>query len=318
MMPGLDGYEVCQRLKANEKTRDIPVIFITAKSEIEDEAKGLECGAVDYISKPVKPLIVLARVKTQLELKAAREDLKKQNQILKENVRLREDVDRITRHDLKTPLSGIIGFPDAIRLAGDLNIEQKEMLDMIEESGYKMLDMINLSLDLYKMETNKYKFEPVPVNLVAVINKICKELREEIEARELSLGIVVQGKPAKERGVFMIWGDELLCYSMLANLIKNAVESSPAKEEVEVALISEESSIIHIHNAGSVPVEIRDIFFEKYTTSGKPGGTGLGTYSAKLIVETHGGNITLHTSEEIGTIITIKLPKMTIPEEIMA
>jgi DNA-binding response OmpR family regulator len=293
MMPGLDGYEVCQRLKADERTKDIPVIFITAKDKIEDEAKGLDMGAVDYITKPVKPPILLARVKTHLELKKAREDLQKQNEILKENVRLREDVDRITRHDLKTPLSG----------------EQTEMLDMIEESGYKMLAMINLSLDLYKMETGKYKFDPVPVNLLAVVNKIFKEIRDDVEARELSVKVLVRGEPAKEQDVFLIQGDELLCYSMLSNIIKNAVEASPTGEEVEVAMIAEESAVIGIHNVGSVPIDIRGTFFDKYTTSGKSGGTGLGTYSAKLIAQTLGGNIKLETSDEAGTTITIKLPK---------
>ena len=79
MMPGMDGYEVCRRLKADENTRDIPVMFVTAKGEVEDEAKGLELGAVDYITKPITPSIVQARVKNHLELKRAREELKKQN-----------------------------------------------------------------------------------------------------------------------------------------------------------------------------------------------------------------------------------------------
>jgi two-component system sensor histidine kinase/response regulator len=74
-------------------------------------------------------------------------------------------------------------------------------------------------------------------------------------------------------------------------------------------MISGESAIIRIHNTGSVPVDIRETFFEKYSTSGKPGGTGLGTYSARLIAETLGGDIKLETSDETGTSITIELPK---------
>jgi len=86
MMPDMDGYEVCARLKANTKTRDIPIIFITAMSEAEDETKGLELGAVDYITKPISPPVVLARVKSHLELKQAREILKNQNVILEQRV----------------------------------------------------------------------------------------------------------------------------------------------------------------------------------------------------------------------------------------
>jgi len=86
MMPDMDGYEVCQKLKADEATRDIPIIFLTAKAEVEDETRGLELGAVDYITKPISPPILIERVKTHLELKSARDFLKRQNEILEEKV----------------------------------------------------------------------------------------------------------------------------------------------------------------------------------------------------------------------------------------
>jgi len=82
MMPGMDGYQVCRRLKSDPKTQDIPIIFVTSMSEVEDETRGLEVGAVDYITKPISPMIVKARVKNHLELKKAREYLKNQNKIL--------------------------------------------------------------------------------------------------------------------------------------------------------------------------------------------------------------------------------------------
>jgi len=89
MMPEMDGYEVCARLKADAKTRDIPVIFVTAKSETQDETKGLELGAVDYITKPISPPVVQARIKNHLELKKASEFLKNQNVILEHRVQER-------------------------------------------------------------------------------------------------------------------------------------------------------------------------------------------------------------------------------------
>ena len=89
MMPEMDGYEVCAGLKADAKTRDIPIIFITAKSETQDETKGLALGAVDYITKPISPPVVQARVKNHLELKQAREILKNQNVILEQRVQER-------------------------------------------------------------------------------------------------------------------------------------------------------------------------------------------------------------------------------------
>ena len=89
MMPVMDGYETCRHLKANAETKDIPVIFLTAKSEVEDEIKGFELGAVDYITKPISPPIVLARVETQLQLKKVRDYLKDKNDFLEEEVQKR-------------------------------------------------------------------------------------------------------------------------------------------------------------------------------------------------------------------------------------
>ncbi len=90
MMPGIDGYEVCRRLKSHALTREIPIIFVTSKTEVEDEFTGFALGAADYIAKPINPTIVLARVATHLELKAAREELKRQNDILRENAGLKQ------------------------------------------------------------------------------------------------------------------------------------------------------------------------------------------------------------------------------------
>ena len=96
MMPGMDGYEVCRQLKADPKMRDIPVIFLTAKSDAEDEKKGLELGAIDYITKPISPAIVLARVKTHLSLKSSADFLRDKNEYLEAEVSKRtREVDAI-------------------------------------------------------------------------------------------------------------------------------------------------------------------------------------------------------------------------------
>jgi len=108
--------------------------------------------------------------------------------------------------------------------------------------------------------------------------------------------------------IFIVNWEELLCYSMLSNLIKNAIEASPQGAGVFIHLESADWGYIRIHNSGTVPKSIRDTFFEKYATAGKSGGKGLGTYSAKLIAETQGGSISMDTSETEGTTITVKLP----------
>ena len=121
MMPGMDGYQVCEQLKADEASKDIPVVFLTSLSEEMNEEKGLAMGAVDYIVKPFSPEIMKARVRNQLLLKLQHDELVMQNEILKENTQLKEDIEAITRHDLKSPLNGIIGYPSIILGKADLD-----------------------------------------------------------------------------------------------------------------------------------------------------------------------------------------------------
>ena len=312
MMPGMDGYEVCRRLKADEQTSDIPVIFVTAMGEPEDEAKGLELGAIDYLTKPISPPIVKVRVRNHLALKFARQQLEAQNRELIEAAQLREDVERISRHDLKNPLNAIIVYPQILRESGDnLRENQLKYIRKIETSGLRMLTMINRSLDLFKMERGIYPLQPVQVDLVAVIKKNFADLHRPNRAEKPRLRLILNTEPVADGATCYIRGEELLCYSMLANLIKNALEASPDEEHVTVALETDnEATLIHIHNNGVVPEQIRDRFFEKYITAGKSGGTGLGTYSARLIAETLDGSIGMTSSEQAGTTVTIRFPKV--------
>jgi CheY-like chemotaxis protein len=307
MMPGMDGYEVCRRLKDDEETRSIPIIFITAMNEEEDERRGLELGAVDFIGKPFSMPIVKARVRTHLSLKLAFEKLESQNKALLEAARLREDVERMSRHDLKNPLQIILSAPSLIMMMGETNDQQVDLLKRIKGSGYKMLDMINRSLDLFKMEIGAYELNPQPVDLVEIINKICVEHQAEMNAKDIKINMTVNGSGPGDTAEFIVMGEDLLCYSMLSNLIKNAIEASPTSENISVRMQKDERKRIQIHNRGAVPEAICDRFFEKYVTSGKEKGTGLGTYSAKLIAEVQGGTILLDSGETKGTTITISL-----------
>ncbi len=317
MMPEMDGYAVCDALKADDRTRHVPVIFISALNETIDQVKAFSSGGVDFITKPFQPEELFARVKTHLELKRAREaieeqkrQLQAQNLELVEAARLREDVERITRHDLKTPLSAIIGYPQRLLLNENLTSVGREHLKAIEAAGYQMLRMINSSLDLFKMERGTYQFQPVPVNIVEILTRIATELHLLIQQQGVTLDVFFNGHPACDEDICSIPGEELLCYSMLANLIKNAIEASPEGDRVTVCLDhDDEAEVIRIHNTGIVAEEICDRFFEKYVTSRKnSGGTGLGTYSAKLMAETQHGVISMTSSAQGGTTITLCFP----------
>jgi len=308
IMPGMSGFEACRKLKADGATKGIPVLFVTSRDDPSDESEGFAAGAVDYIHKPVNPHIVRARVKTHLELKASREDLERQNEILRENVRLREEVEAINRHDLKNPLMVVLWAPGMLLETKKFGGNEEKLLRMVLDAGRKMLDMINRTIDLYKMEKGTYSLQPQPVDALRVVRQIADANRDAAEAKNLTVEVRVGGKAAEDGDAFHVMAEEMLLYSMLANLVKNAVEASPPGGPVAVSLDRGGACTLSIHNRGCIPEGIRGRFMQKFATSGKERGTGLGAYSAKLIATTLGGSIDFSTSETDGTTITVRLP----------
>lgn len=308
VMPGMDGYEVCRRLKFMDATRDIPVIFVTAMDQAEDEARGLELGAVDYIAKPIKPPILQARIRTHLALADAIRQLTSHNKALTEAARLREDVEQIMRHDLKSPLNVVIGVPQLLLMQCDFTKQQREYVKLLEEAGYRMLNMINSSLDIFKMESGTYKFNPWPVDLLSVMSGVLSELGTEMSVRDIHISMMVDGCMAEESHRVEVMAESLLCHSLFSNLCKNAVEASPDHDTITISFRSGPMVEITIENGGEVPLAIRDNIFDKFVTAGKHNGTGLGTYSAMLSARTQGGDITLDTSIPGRTRVRVTLP----------
>lgn len=223
--------------------------------------------------------------------------------------RLREDVERMTRHDLKSPLTAVLTLPQLLRRDGNLTERQADMLSLMQHAGYRMLNMINQSLDLYRMERGVYELTPQKVDLLPILDNIAGELHGVIEASDLTLSVLVRGAPRGPHDVFAVRGEEMLLYTMLSNLVKNALEASPSGERVTVSLTEGKALGVAVQNAGAVPPQVRENFFEKYVTAGKKDGTGLGTYGARLIAETHGAKIAMATSEAAGTTVTVTFPK---------
>lgn len=235
----------------------------------------------------------------QIAAQAAQLEL--QNEMLKENVRLREEVERIGRHDIKTPLNSIIAVPRLLREERSLSADQDELLGVVERAGYRILSMVNLSLDLYKMENGSYIFRPDAVDLRDLVDKVWADLRSHAASKDVSLQVEETDAPAHA------WAEELLCYSLLANLLKNAVEAAPAHSSVTVQFRHEWDTVVaRIRNEGEVPESIRANFFQKYATAGKASGTGLGTYSARLMARVQDGDLVMESGAG-GTTLTVRL-----------
>ncbi|WP_051261328.1 sensor histidine kinase [Desulfovibrio inopinatus] len=220
----------------------------------------------------------------------------------------KEGVESITRHDLKVPLSGMLGVLNYLLDNGMLNYQQQQMLSMAKKSGYTMLSIINRSLDIVKMEMGRYTYVPNSVDLAIVLRRVMEHLESTAKACGVSVDVSIDGKKMGESTTGpLIVAEEMLVYSALINLLCNAIEASPMEEAVNVDIVTDDMCSIIISNQGVVPEEIRDSFFEKFVSWGKRNGTGLGTYTARLVINTMHGEIMMRTEGD-RTFITVELP----------
>ncbi|MDD4951713.1 MAG: PAS domain S-box protein [Desulfovibrionaceae bacterium] len=227
----------------------------------------------------------------------------------KEMEALREDMERITRHDLKGPAMSTVMACRLLRKKGPLNNDQSRLVEELEALGFRMLNMINESLSLFKMEAGAYVFEPQRLDLIPVLSKAVQDLSSALRVKDLTILKTLNGRPLSDKDRFQVLGEEALCYSMFSNLLKNAIEASPEGEYVGIQFANTGRKEVRIANKGLVPEDVRDRFFDKYSTSGKRYGTGLGTFAARLISETHGGGVRLITDQARGeTAVAVFFP----------
>ncbi len=215
---------------------------------------------------------------------------------------MREDVERIIRHDLKSPVIALLA---GLKMLSWRNLPQEdhELIDELQDTAQRMLSMLDLSGVLYKIEQGIYDYETKPVDVVGLLNDVA----ESLLATHASKRVAIQVQPDSIPECRIVV-EPMLVRTALENLLKNALEATPDFDEVTVRVSADNVCTISIHNGQPVPAAVRDRFFEKYATSGKTTGTGLGTYSAKMCTEAMGGCIGMTTSEKEGTTVTVQFP----------
>ncbi|MBF0480636.1 MAG: PAS domain S-box protein [Desulfovibrionaceae bacterium] len=221
---------------------------------------------------------------------------------------LRDQIERIIRHDLRTPACNAIGIARMLRDEMNLTGEQRDLLGLIEHAGQNMLDTLDSSLDLYKIETGQYRSEPEVFDSVSMLRGIIGALTKKAQFAENRLELFVNRHSHNPDSPCLCLGEPKLLRTALQNLLVNALEASPPDAEVVVELSLDTDCRIEIINQGAVPQDIRASFFDKYVTKGKKTGHGLGTYSAKLMVNAQGGIIELDTSKKGRTSVTVRVP----------
>ncbi len=295
MMPIMDGYEVCRQLKADPKTRDIPVIFISARDEMEDKVEGFAVGGVDYITKPFQVREIQARVQTHLTLRALRRSLQATNEALAaqlEELRARnEELDALARsmaQELKAPLTVIIGFADMLdKLYGVLPEEQvRESLHTIASSGRKMERIIDELLLLAGLRGVE-KVDIGPLDMAGIVSAVLGRLADVIEERQVQ---VVLPESWPQAMGYRPWIEEVWY-----NYIKSAIESGGQATSIELGSMPEGDESIRFW------VRVRGPVTPVTGPSGHPDAErGLGLIIVRRIVEKLGLKTGAESSEERG------------------
>lgn len=294
MMPEMNGYEVCEKLKSNDNTKGIPVIFLTAKNETEDIVKGFQLGGVDYVTKPFNKEELLVRIKTHLELKYSKDIILRQNEDLIELNKEKNEFLGIAAHDLKNPLSGIKGLAELIAL-GDM--EADEIIDFathIKQSAEFMFGLITDLLDINSIEEGRLnlEFEDFPVN--SLLDSALKEFKVRADAKNIELmsnittqGIYIHADPSKSRQV-------------IENIISNAIKFSPFNKSIWInSSLNPDGTTLLVEvkdeGPGISEEDMKKLFGKFARLSARPTAdehsTGLGLSIVKKLVEAMGGNI---------------------------
>jgi signal transduction histidine kinase len=337
MMPGMDGYEVCRRLKQDPATRGIPVIFVTAKDDVVDEELGLRLGAVDYLTKPVKVSILLQRVGNLLEREQLRKEVETQRDLLEARVAERtlalsiakEAAEAANRaksvflanmsHELRTPMNGILGMTELLRRRVT-DPKALDQLGKVTHSAQRLLGIINDILDISKIEAERMTLEKVDFKFGLVLENLMSLLGLKLAEKGLQAFIDV----APEIAAMMCQGDPLRLGQILLNLAGNAVKfTERGSINLRVRLLEESAAAVLLRievqdsGIGITPEDQKRLFtaFEQADGSmtRKYGGTGLGLAISKRLVQMMGGEIGVESLSGQGSTFwfTVRLGKAT-------
>jgi len=332
-MPEMDGYQVCEHLKADEQTRDIPVIFISSLNGTLDKVKAFSVGAVDYITKPFQAEEVVARVDTHLalrnlhknlqaevlrrrqaeeELQELNQQLQATNQQLQEANTSKDKLFSIIAHDLRNPFTALLGLTEA--LVEDCEHYEKErlkvMLGRLHTSSEKVYALLTNLLEWSRLERGLIEPDPKEISLKQIAEHNIRLFATSTEQKQIALrNLVPEGTTA--------YADFNMMNTVFRNLLSNALKFTDTGGTIEVSGRQEKNVVeIVISDTGiGMNKECLEKLFRIDTKCTRPGttgeiGTGLGLILCKELVEKNGGTIRVESEEGEGTTFTFTLPTM--------
>lgn len=316
-MPEMSGYEVCERLKAEPRSRDIPVIFLTAMTELDSRVNAFKVGGIDYITKPFHLDEVYARVRAHLNLRNLQAQLEERNRHLQESYtrlreleKLRDDLIHMVVHDMRSPLSRSLVLLElaAAELPPNVSEETRTMLGEAHAATRELVEMAQQLLDINRME-----HRALQLNLEAhTAREIANKAVADSQSMAHQFGVVLENRARDVR----MRCDEMLVRRILLNLLSNGIKHAPRDTSVVVSaeLDAQGGTLISVSDRGpGIPAEYRQRIFEKFEQLGarrskQYHSVGLGLAFCKLATEAHGGAIGVECLEGQGSRFWFTLP----------
>ncbi len=320
VMPGMNGLELCRRLKSDERLRSIPVIMVTALDSQDDQIAGLDAGADDYISRHCDRRVLAARLRTALRLKSSLDLLRDMNQRLDESRRVAEAANTAKSeflanfsHELRTPMTSILGFAEMLR-ENSRSDEELASIDTIKRNGELLLNIVNELLDLSKIEAGRFTIELGPCSPRAIINDVMALMKLRAEAKGIALGAAFEG-PLPD----LIHTDALRLRQILVNLVANAIKfTEQGGVLVSLRRLDSEKTLtalqFEVADTGiGIAADRVDVIFRPYaqadaSVSRRFGGTGLGLTISRRLAQLLGGEITVTSSPGVGSTFCLTIP----------
>ncbi len=311
MMPEMSGYEVCTRLKQNDALREIPVIFVTAKTEEEDIIQAYEVGGVDYVMKPFRAKELLARVKTHLSIKEGREKIERLNVYLNELNENKDKLFSIISHDLRGNAGQVDTLADIIMKSPgykEISVELKEPFVMLKQSSKNNRDMLDELLLWTRNQFNKLEFKPVPILVENIIDQVITQLQPLADTKQISLRQQLDDN-------LTLTADEDMLIVIFRNLISNAIKFSNAGDEITIRGSQQNDDIaieVTDHGVGIAKEDLGKLFnknahLSTFGTAGEK-GTGLGLELCADFVNKHSGKIEVESEPGKGSTFRVVLP----------
>jgi two-component system sensor histidine kinase/response regulator len=305
------GFEVCRRIKRDPRTSRIPVIFVTALNDTSDRVRGIEAGGDDFLTKPHNRLVLGARVRSLLKLKAATDALEDSLRKLRELEKVRDDLMKMIVHDLKTPLTSVLATLEMLADGdfGQVTTPQKAAIGDAETKSEDLLALIDDILEVARIEEANISLSLAPIAPGALLAELVHEWGHRFQQEGTTVSVSV----ADDAPVFS--GDKGLVKRVFSNLIQNAVTHSSHAVHLELSARRAGQGVLFTvtDNGPGIPPEYHDLIFRKFgqvemPRSPRTRSSGLGLTFCKLVVERHGGRIWLKSAEGKGSSFYIELP----------